>query len=738
MLKRKIARMLCLVLVVFLCSPCAFTAAISAENLEKFAANNIMFYDPEEDGKKPCNGAGGSGGECDIYGDTDELHLWSAFRSLGLNVNQVAGLFGNFLHEGGMNPFRQEGAYNIVRNINCMTQEGDPYDIHTGHEHHHSQCMQEHGYSGYKAGNEVAGIGIGFAQITYYTQREELFARLQEGGYTEIYFEGDAYKKYGSTSNGDEIRALIAQETGSEADYWSVFCIEIHYLYDIFANTNTVEGSSKTHIMEDTKDKTTPNEEVAATVAGQVAAEYERCGGGCYEGGDSWNKRREEARKVIQRYNEGAFDAYEKGTGPQVNKGSQSSSHNNAGELGSGTTMIGDQITVATKDAIVAKMPNIDIYADAGKHFFQDGDASNGGESGATILRRLKDEKKLHGQVVIALGSNDTLKEDEIIALLEELGPSYNFYFVTNYNDSDANIYNNGNNRTFAAANAVYTNSKVIEWANAVASARQKNEEVEYTFEDDKITPKSDAAKKLFADTIYANVSGEKQAKNRCNERKYINAPEDPMVYMKQYVADTNYVYGLSIRIPETYSIGNRLDMERIPSSINFNSEHAQTVATGISKDVSEIASGSCWKGDGCDQCTALAGWFVTVLSEYKYGGGWGGSVVTNMVNANPSLADKVTVNTKNSTTTPPTMSVFSQYMNGYKGDDSNAYYNHSYHTHTGAIVRIDDGRPLAIENNWSGKLAIAYADRDISSGYVWEYVDLTDGIKLDWLGHEY
>lgn len=90
----------------------------------------------------------------------------------------------------------------------------------------------------------------------------------------------------------------------------------------------------------------------------------------------------------------------------------------------------------------------------------------------------------------------------------------------------------------------------------------------------------------------------------------------------------------------------------------------------------------------GCEQCTALSGWFVATMTDYTYGGGNGDAVVGN-------LAAKG-VPTGN---TPKPFSVFS-IPASVLGNGAG---------HTGIVLGVlEDGQVITLDNNWpGGKLSV-------------------------------
>ncbi len=257
---------------------------------DKFIASDIWFYDPGENfARSLCGG----GGDCKIVGETREERLWSALRYAGFTPEQAAGLIGNILHEGG-SPTRQEQAYINARNTNCLTKEGQAYTIHLDGTNgaHHDSCMTAI-YSRYATGSEVAGIGLGIVQWTSHGRREGYLNMMDNLGLSK-YFEGDAYKTYG-TYNDTQLHDKIVEETGSDADYWALWCSTIKYMWEEL-NSPSYNGFFSQTTVED--------------YAHYAAEHYEVCST-CGVGGSEYTARAEEAERVYSMYQSGSFDFIE-------------------------------------------------------------------------------------------------------------------------------------------------------------------------------------------------------------------------------------------------------------------------------------------------------------------------------------------------------------------------------------------------------------------------------------------
>ena len=109
--------------------------AISAENLEKFAENNIMFYDPEEG--KECKRGGTSTAVRTTQksnGNTLEEKIWNYFVDSKIegiydNPYAIAAILGNFMHESGYNMFQDNGSYVGIMQLN-ISYRGTPIGQH--------------------------------------------------------------------------------------------------------------------------------------------------------------------------------------------------------------------------------------------------------------------------------------------------------------------------------------------------------------------------------------------------------------------------------------------------------------------------------------------------------------------------------------------------------------------------------------------------------------------------------
>lgn len=265
--------------------------ALSSSKLNMFAQNNILFYDPTGTSNL-CD----SSQNCNIIGDTDDERLWSGLRHTGFTPEQSAAIMGNIYNEGNT-PTRQETCYNTARNNGYTTQEGKPYDIHldsTNGAHHGSGMQTIGGCSGYAEGEGVAGVGVGLMGWTAHNVREGYLQLMADAGLSQ-YFEGDAYKTYGSYNTDSQLKQAIIDATGSDSDYWLLWCIAIRFIHTELTSSAYASFTNLTSVSD---------------MAGYIASQYEKCEG-CQTGQAEYNQRINDAESVYSRYTAGEFDSVE-------------------------------------------------------------------------------------------------------------------------------------------------------------------------------------------------------------------------------------------------------------------------------------------------------------------------------------------------------------------------------------------------------------------------------------------
>ena len=661
--------------------PLQSVLALTEAQRNQFAANNILFYDPE--GSAANSYCISSNADCGIMGTTRDEKLWSGLRHVGFDPEQTAALMGNILNEGGT-PTTQEYAYIYARNDGCKTQEGNDYTIWTYNNEHHASCMSRY-YKNYTAGSEVAGIGLGFVQWTSKDRREGYLGIMRNLGLLK-YFEGDAYKTYGSLTD-DQLLTLITEQTGSDAEYWALWCAAIQFIktemdgdYNAFYSKQGVEE-----------------------IAGWVAASYEVCNG-CGVGQSSYNQRIQDAIAIYNRYLAGDFDAIENAT-PTAS----------SAEDGSNITIIGDSITEGAKSDILALLPNADIHSQTSKSFSS---GNNSNPSGMAIAQELKESGELRPQVVFALGTNNIsgIGNDNINKLVNDIiGPGHNIYFLTNYDDAEPSKYATNNTQLISAA-ATYNNVYLIDWKSIVEEAKKNNPSTTYIRDETSsagyaVHPTAEG-NKLFAQAIVDGVTGATSSSYNCEN---ISDPNQAISYLQQFIIDTNELYDRNYTIPQDVQVGVNTHTPGSDESVSANSN---VLSDWLDKGLitASDATGGCWGATYCGQCTALSGWFVTMMTDYYYNNGNGKEVVSNLLIKNPDLT---------ASQTPTPFSIFSENGSSAAG-------------HTGVVLgTLGNGAYLTIENNQGyHDLMVKKRENFVAKNAV--FVDVSSKIKLNHLGTTY
>lgn len=164
---------------------------------------------------------------------------------------------------------------------------------------------------------------------------------------------------------------------------------------------------------------------------------------------------------------------------------------------GSDIFMIGDSITVASESELKSKISGIEINAQVSKQF---GGTNNNNKSGLQILEENKDS--LRKVIVMALGTNGSVSESDIITALSIIGSSRTLILTTNYKLGDENAYNS-NNSIIKTAAEKNSNVKVADWAAAVKNSPEK-----YIVNSDQYVHPTNEGKTLFAETIASTTNG--------------------------------------------------------------------------------------------------------------------------------------------------------------------------------------------------------------------------------------
>lgn len=135
---------------------------------------------------------------------------------------------------------------------------------------------------------------------------------------------------------------------------------------------------------------------------------------------------------------------------------------------GGNVTIIGDSITEGALQDLKELLPQAEIYAKYSKTFGSMDDPAEGpsegkNPSGVSILKWLLNDNKLQNTVVYALGTNNNpLRQSQMDAVLDLIGPNRTVFFLTNYNFKDPSAYDTNNNIFRSAAELA--NVQLIDW----------------------------------------------------------------------------------------------------------------------------------------------------------------------------------------------------------------------------------------------------------------------------------
>ncbi len=373
--------------------------ALTDELLDKYAANNIMFYDPED-----CENDGSSGaivgGTAVVSGSTAAEKIWSGLKSMGLSDEITAGIMGNMAHEGNMNPAQHEGS---------QYASYWPMDLSS-------------------EANENIAYGLGLIQWSY-ERRVNMYNYVKEKspGLTKYFDNPDTYSKNNGSIYGCDGDCFISKaESENEAN--ALYSLELTYL--LYELQNNVTGVDYSGLFEQT------------TVLG--ATEY---------------FLREVERPAVLNLSprlSSAQEYYDQFHG-QTSFGSGSTGGTATSTVdGTKVTIIGDSITVGAESTLNSELAGADIHAQVSKRF--SGTVSDN-KTGTEILEELSTSGQLREVLVFALGTNqDWLTQADIDKVLELASSASKIVFVTNH--TSTNNYDT-NNTLFKQA-AADNPSKVV------------------------------------------------------------------------------------------------------------------------------------------------------------------------------------------------------------------------------------------------------------------------------------
>lgn len=175
---------------------------------------------------------------------------------------------------------------------------------------------------------------------------------------------------------------------------------------------------------------------------------------------------------------------------------------------GGNVTIIGDSITEGALQDLKELLPQAEIYAKYSKTFGSMDDPAEGpsegkNPSGVSILKWLLNDNKLQNTVVYALGTNNNpLRQSQMDAVLDLIGPNRTVFFLTNYNFKDPSTYDTNNNIFRSAAELA--NVQLIDW-----QAEASKDTTKYMNMSDSLSVHlSSEGDKLWAELISKAVGG--------------------------------------------------------------------------------------------------------------------------------------------------------------------------------------------------------------------------------------
>ncbi len=242
--------------------------ALTEAQLEDFAANNIMFYDPGNQ-SSGCVSLPSGEGVATVSGTTIEEKIWSGLKSLGLTDEVTAGILGNIYYEGSMNPARHETS---------MRKKHWPMDL---------------------AANGNISYGLGLIQWSYGRRiRLYNYVKEQAPGLEDKYFNHPETYSTAPVVSGASFIAK-AEEDGVIDEANSLIGLEITFL----VNVEMKNSKWYSKVFEET---------TVEGAAARFAINVEACGN-CKPGTSSVKNRSAKAREFYDKYH--GNDSFAGGTG---------------------------------------------------------------------------------------------------------------------------------------------------------------------------------------------------------------------------------------------------------------------------------------------------------------------------------------------------------------------------------------------------------------------------------------
>ncbi len=382
--------------------------ALTNEQLEFFARNNIYLYNPGN--KRTCYASNMSGDT--IMAKVVSYLSGNNSENMVLSENGIAGILANFEGESGFNPFRFEG-------------------------------------------DKSSGPGYGIAQFTGSggIDGSPILPKLRSDPRTENYFNEYFDVKY---TRYDSSTGYPTEQVPMDViDAW--LAVQLDYF---FLGTNsqfesvrvgTYRNSGGTMGLDYIDDDMTAHQAMDAARSPEDAARI-----------FVWIMERPAYKETASK---GRGERAKQWLEYVRSMGGNSFGPTSASTVdGSNVTIIGDSITVGSRSEIEKMLPEADIYAQESKQFYT-GTSSNPG--GITILKQLNDNNQLKNTVVYALGTNSSVTSKEAQEVVKTAGSNRKVVFVTNY--STQRDYTTNNN-VYEKMKNDNSNVLVADWKSVVQS----------------------------------------------------------------------------------------------------------------------------------------------------------------------------------------------------------------------------------------------------------------------------
>lgn len=445
--------------------------ALDEELLDKYAANNIMFYDPEVECDDATKLSGKCGGE--VEGDDNTSRTKDAVAKYGevaINLQIEYGVpwelvFGQFAMESSVGTAGVAvSIWDEMNGYNWLGHHGpDPVGgacPNTAGKHSIDQSWGPNGHNHcFRVYQSIADMIGG-----------HMFDFLRNGLYDEMLQNATA-SNWNLDAAGLSYVCMYVQgqstsacDTGSAQTYWN---------------------GVKTYM----------------TIADGVASEK------------GWPTS-EEVAKNNNLAAGGKHTTMGNITGDVPNH----SMHYDCSEAGGGTAttgskimVIGDDIITQTKDkedGLAAKLSTAEFYT---KEYLGLKDGAAADDSVIDKIKDLKNNDSLRDVIVVAAGTDNgtqTYSKDDLTAIVDEVGNDKQVVFVTLYNGNGPEIFDavNGYMRTIASEKE---NVKVADWANSATTE---------LVNDDMHTPSDGNGVKKFTDLIVSAVGAEMYNNINSNE----------------------------------------------------------------------------------------------------------------------------------------------------------------------------------------------------------------------------